>query len=628
MRLLDARTFRLKTFFNNIPPYAILSHCWEDEEVVFSDLDDLEEARKKKGFAKLQKTCELAIEDGFEYAWIDTCCIDKSSSAELSEAINSMFSWYRNSKQCYAYLADTYFTKITLPDLIGIGADKELPVNFAGSRWFKRAWTLQELLAPRSLHPGRQDGMKFYPGRQDGMKFYSNEWLLFGDKISLAESISEITGVPTRYLEGQSLQSASISMRMSWAAGRQARRSEDIAYSLLGLFDVNMPLLYGEGKVKAFRRLQEEIMKSSEDETLFAWESAHSSTSLDVLANDPDDFSEASQLVPFASDVPVPPYAMTHRGLRIWLPLFETQQLNDDDRLTMRPLRSPVMILAGVDIVWAVLRCHLMHDFDRTVIIPLRCLSANVYLRDTDTRISLISEASLPATMSTKEIYMRNSSTAAISDSVRRRFGFLIRKLPADSYISQCFPKEAWNDKDRILQGKRDDSVASSWKASLQLTFPSLVNKKLRKAGCVVSLTFGCTQDEHDSEAKPHAWYSTDKYGPVDYHKAMESSFTRQTNAWYATDNVTSSDLDLKVTITPRKIFLQDMFVVDIEMGGLYESITVEEFKARRKLFKTRDSQETLTGVDQDWFTPDPRGTRVSQSSVLAVLGLRRAPTE
>ena len=97
MRLLDARTFRLKTFFNNIPPYAILSHCWEDEEVVFSDLDDLEEARKKKGFAKLQKTCELAIEDGFEYAWIDTCCIDKSSSAELSEAINSMFSWYSSS---------------------------------------------------------------------------------------------------------------------------------------------------------------------------------------------------------------------------------------------------------------------------------------------------------------------------------------------------------------------------------------------------------------------------------------------------------------------------------------------------------------------------------------------------
>jgi hypothetical protein len=97
MRLLDARTLELQTFVDNIPPYAILSHCWEDEEVVFSDLSDLQQAEKKKGFEKIKKTCELALYDEVDYVWIDTCCIDKSSSAELSEAINSMWAWYKGS---------------------------------------------------------------------------------------------------------------------------------------------------------------------------------------------------------------------------------------------------------------------------------------------------------------------------------------------------------------------------------------------------------------------------------------------------------------------------------------------------------------------------------------------------
>jgi hypothetical protein len=288
MRLLDARTLELKTFVDKIPPYVVLSHCWEDEEVVFSDLADLERARKKKGFGKLKNTCELALTDGFNYAWIDTCCIDKSSSAELSEAINSMFAWYRDSGQCYAYLAD-------------VGFRNELPV----SRWFTRAWTLQELLAPNNLHSDNYEGMKFY----------SREWQCLGSKFSMGLRISEITGIPKEYLEGQSLETASISMRMSWAADRQATRAEDIAYSLLGIFDVNMPLLYGEGKTKAFRRLQEEIMKISEDETIFAWEAADGMDELtaDVLAIGPNDFRETRDLIPFASDDPVPPYTITHR---------------------------------------------------------------------------------------------------------------------------------------------------------------------------------------------------------------------------------------------------------------------------------------------------------------------------
>ncbi|KAF1828933.1 HET-domain-containing protein, partial [Decorospora gaudefroyi] len=220
MRLLHSRTLELKSFVDDIPPYAILSHCWGEEEVVFADLADLELAKKKKGFMKIEKTCELAVQAGFDYVWIDTCCIDKSSSAELSEAINSMFAWYKNSGKCFAYLFDVEKSQST----------------FANSKWFTRAWTLQELIAPSILHPG---------GR-NGMIFYSRDWRLLGNKMNLRFYISDITGVPLEYLEGKSLDTASISMRMSWAAERRATRAEDIAYSLLGIFDVNMPLLYGE----------------------------------------------------------------------------------------------------------------------------------------------------------------------------------------------------------------------------------------------------------------------------------------------------------------------------------------------------------------------------------------------
>jgi hypothetical protein len=157
--------------------------------------------------------------------------------------------------------------------------------------------------------------MKLY----EGMRFYSSDWKLLGNKTSLNLEISRITGISLQYLEVKRLDTASMSMRMSWAADRQATRSEDIACSLLDIFDVNMPLLYGEGKLKAFRRLQEETMKISGDKTLFAWESRSSffsaeGISTDVLASDPKSFSEAKEFLPFASDEPVVPYTMTHRG--------------------------------------------------------------------------------------------------------------------------------------------------------------------------------------------------------------------------------------------------------------------------------------------------------------------------
>jgi hypothetical protein len=269
MRLINVHTREIREFLSDsdIEPYAILSHTWAEEEVTFEDFQSLPNASltAKKGYAKIDNCCLQAAADGYDWAWVDTyvlggpvgrstfgqtadgharCCIDKRSSAELSEAINSMFRWYQKSAVCYTYFADVQAH--VDPDM--------LHAELAGARWFTRGWTLQELLAPRD------------------MVLYAQDWKRFGTRSALHDSLSQITGIETAYLCGSlPLDAASVSKRMSWAARRNTSKTEDLAYCLLGLFDVNMPLLYGEGK-KAFRRLQEEIMKDNPmDHTLFAW---------------------------------------------------------------------------------------------------------------------------------------------------------------------------------------------------------------------------------------------------------------------------------------------------------------------------------------------------------------------
>ncbi|KAF2188751.1 HET-domain-containing protein, partial [Zopfia rhizophila CBS 207.26] len=144
MRLLRTKTLELSEFLgSNIPPYAILSHTWGAEEVSFDDMNgDRGTTLTKAGYRKIRQCCEKALLDGFDYLWVDTCCIDKRSSVELSEAINAMFKWYQNSAVCYAYLADV--------------PSREEPTSkniaFAASRWFTRGWTLQELIAPLRVH--------------------------------------------------------------------------------------------------------------------------------------------------------------------------------------------------------------------------------------------------------------------------------------------------------------------------------------------------------------------------------------------------------------------------------------------------------------------------------------------
>ncbi|KAF1993910.1 HET-domain-containing protein [Amniculicola lignicola CBS 123094] len=244
MRLLNTATLKVEEFIGGVlPEYAILSHTWETEEVSFQDIQT-PTAAQKKGYTKIQKCCKRAREDGYKYCWIDTCCIDKTSSAELSEAINSMYRYYQQARVCYVYLSD----------LREEGAEDqgELQSDLRSCRWWTRGWTLQELIAPQTV------------------EFYDSGWTEIGTKLSLDHQIMQITGIDEGVLGGENPHRRNVAVRMSWAARRTTTRLEDRAYSLMGIFGVNMSLIYGEG-CRAFIRLQEEILRSQEDHTIFAW---------------------------------------------------------------------------------------------------------------------------------------------------------------------------------------------------------------------------------------------------------------------------------------------------------------------------------------------------------------------
>ncbi|KAK5655228.1 hypothetical protein OQA88_5795 [Cercophora sp. LCS_1] len=424
MRLINTKTLQLQEFWgNDIPRYGILSHTWEDGEVTFQQLTTLsrEEVSKLKGFAKIERVCKLAQRSKIEWAWVDTCCIDKSSSAELTESINSMFRWYAESAVCYAYLSDLEVDlrkkdrarggnrkswggekekekakqkwneesnwkeetkswkegkdswneggkswdkdaksrneqsrerserrkpetddeksgseQVKWEDESDVqtevakqwsekGRRQELEVRtkrsdegkseagsfaselddqqvatFARCRWFTRGWTLQELIAPRRLG------------------FYNKWWEFQGEKEKMTDELARITKINKRVLKNSDLMSTiSVAQRMSWAANRQTTRAEDIAYCLLGIFGVQIPMLYGEGS-KAFIRLQEEIIKESNDLSLFAWQTrARSQKHWGILALSPKDFADSSDIELWDDSMYNDEFVVTSKGLRV-----------------------------------------------------------------------------------------------------------------------------------------------------------------------------------------------------------------------------------------------------------------------------------------------------------------------
>lgn len=307
MRLINTTTLLLNEFFgSDIPPYAILSHTWGHQEITFQEWTAWQLKRdpttisQKEGFVKIQGACNQARCDKLEWLWVDTNCIDKTSSSELSEAINSMYAWYRDSVICYAFLAD-------VPPLFEYDPDPYRHIR--RSRWFTRGWTLQELLAPKKLD------------------FYTRTWSRIGSKSgSLIQVINEITDVELSYLSGHmDITMASVAKKMFWLSKRTTTRVEDIAYCMLGIFEINMPLLYGEG-MRAFTRLQDEIVRQVHDHTIFCWtwDNEVPSNWVSMLAPSPRVFRDSGDYIQRNRFDSLAHYSMTNLGLSITLPAIYT----------------------------------------------------------------------------------------------------------------------------------------------------------------------------------------------------------------------------------------------------------------------------------------------------------------
>jgi hypothetical protein len=244
LKRLPSGDFELISFNDDHPPpYAILSHTWtEGQEVTYNELV-AGTGKNKAGYAKISFCGETAAVDGFEYCWVDTCCIDKSSSNELSTAINSMFRYYQRAAKCYVYLSD-----VQVPEEVTDAPAFQITWEdaFRRSRWFTRGWTLQELLAPAIVD------------------FFSKEGKRLGSRVSLEQEIHEVTKIPIQALRGQRLPEFSVDERMRWAEKRKTTVKEDKSYCLLGIFEVFIPLIYGEGEAYATLRLREEIQRRQE----------------------------------------------------------------------------------------------------------------------------------------------------------------------------------------------------------------------------------------------------------------------------------------------------------------------------------------------------------------------------
>jgi hypothetical protein len=277
--------------------YVILSHTWGDGEVTFDDIDQ-PRARSMAGYKKIQRCCQQAMEDGFDYVWIDTCCIDKRSSAELSENINSMYAYYKKAEICYAVLSD----------VPSENALSNAGLKFRRSRWFSRGWTLQELLAPEIV------------------EFYTSDWKFLGTKRSLVDFVETATSIPRDILHDLTgIDSVSTAQKFSWLSRRTTTREEDMAYCMLGIMGVNMPLLYGEGQ-KAFIRLQEELVKHSRDPTFLCWEHTSGMVVRGPFCGDPRAFRQGGRIY-WSDPTGGVPFTVTNCGLEIQLPI--TQPFHD-----------------------------------------------------------------------------------------------------------------------------------------------------------------------------------------------------------------------------------------------------------------------------------------------------------
>ena len=191
----------------------------------------------------------------FQWIWIDSCCIDRTSSAELAEDITSMYQYYRNAAECYAFLSDVYDAK---------SADSEKG-KLQHSKWFTRGWTLQELLAPsRVIFINKKWKVGGHKCPEAPAAKCHCDW----DTKALNISLAHITGIPISIINGQvDIRTIPSKVVCEWITNRNTTRVEDLAYCLIGLLRVTLLPIYGEGS-NAWVRLEEEVSKKQQRELL------------------------------------------------------------------------------------------------------------------------------------------------------------------------------------------------------------------------------------------------------------------------------------------------------------------------------------------------------------------------
>lgn len=555
MRLINARTYRLEEFTENkLPRYAILSHTWGDGEVSYQDMTLNPAVRQKAGFAKIKYTCDQARRDRLEYAWCDTCCIDKSSSAELQEAINSMYRWYANAEECYAYLSDVfggcpYLAEPQKP-VAAPPSDDEAEEEafwhgaFASSVWFTRGWCLQELLAPKTV------------------KFYGRSWNLIARKGDLAETISKITGVERAVLTNtKPLSEISVAGRMSWAAKRETTRVEDRAYSLLGIFDVNIPLIYGEGG-KAFVRLQEEIIKNNADHSIFAWHATGDEHGT-LLADSPAAFSSDVDIVSYGRPGS---YELTNKGLRVALPILTFARPGGDEYLALLNCRFADNYRGTL-----ALRLYQYTDGNGYYVVPFEEISDDAPLgRLRFVSVSLIADARIVQIIITRD-YKFHTVVPSL----------WLRISPSHIENPKLEPSDRWNSSTKIL---RPSSAAGRTRGLAEIQVPS---------GLMIGLVFGydapAVSDE--GEGRPcgvQAYYVKDSPSALYYSTSSHETGYFSTclcGGWgHSSCGKTKTvaflydgygQVVLHATINESQVMSETIFIVEVSIHERFELDTI-----------------------------------------------------
>ncbi|KAK2774486.1 37s ribosomal protein rsm22 [Colletotrichum kahawae] len=426
---MNVHSGKLEKFQNHFSRYPILSHTWgeEEDEIHFGDIQKEHLLKTGPGRIKFDGCCRQAKADGFDYVWIDTCCIEKSHHTDYSEAITSMFSWYQTAGRCYAYLAD-------VPDK----ATSTFDNDFRRSRWHTRGWTLQELLAPQDLI------------------FYSKSWTKLGEKVSMTSMIEEATGIPAQFLDG--FRDASVAQRMSWAARRVTTRGEDMAYCLYGIFNVSFPIMYGEGASAAFSRLQEAILQRTPDASILAWgldlqhedllpEPPSTNRYGHILATSPQNFVDCGTVVPWESDLSGQRLDVNSGYYHLQLPLHTTK--------------------AGH--TFGLLKCYSRSQQRGCIGIPLckveQGLETDEFMRPRGSKAVQLFD--IDSSHEASNLRIRDLSLSEDIQRFDRRYGYSI-EVPASSKLTvfDVYPKDRWDTSKKLGTTGVDfqrDAVQLSW---------------------------------------------------------------------------------------------------------------------------------------------------------------------